>query len=56
MRKVSVAREKFDRQGIAEVFKYAVKFSSLETPELVELLKLQQKHQYRFYSSYGIMR
>ncbi len=38
------------------IFKYAGKFSSLTTPQLVELIKLQKKHQYRFYSSYWAFR
>lgn len=56
MRKVDVTKNNFDRQWIAEVFKYAVKFSSLSIPHLVELIKLQKKRQYRFYSTTGIFR
>lgn len=56
MRKVDVSKHHFDRQWIAEVFKYAVKFTSLDTPQLVELIDLQEKRQYRFYATYGIFR
>ena len=56
MRKVDVSKDHFDRQGIAEVFKYAVKFSTLTTPQLVELIELQKRKQYRFYATTGIFR
>lgn len=56
MRKVDVSKEHFDRQWIAEVFKYAVKFSTLETPQLIELIALQKERQYRFYSTYWVFR
>lgn len=56
MRKLDVTINHFDRQGIAEVFKYAVKFSTLEVPQLVELIALQKKRQYRFYATTGIFR
>jgi len=56
MRKVDVAKNNYDRQGIAEVFKYAVKFTTLSTPKLVELIDLQKRKQYRFYATYGIFR
>lgn len=56
MRKVDVAKNNYDRQGIAEVFKYAVKFTTLNTPQLVELIDLQKRKQYRFYATYGIFR
>jgi hypothetical protein len=56
MRKVDVAKNNYDRQGIAEVFKYAVKFTSLNTPQLVALIDLQKRKQYRFYATYGIFR
>jgi len=56
MRKVDVTKDNFDRQWIAEVFKYAVKFSSLEIHHLVELIKLQKRKQYRFYSTTWIFR
>ena len=51
IRKVDVANHQFDRQGIAEVFKYAVKFSSLEIEQLAELIHTQQVRQYRFYAT-----
>ena len=56
MRKVDVSKNHFDRQGIAEVFKYAVKFSTLTTPQLVELIALQKRKQYRFYATTAIFR
>lgn len=56
MRKVNVAKNNYDRQGIAEVFKYAVKFTTLNTPQLVELIGLQKRKQYRFYATYGVFR
>ena len=56
MRKVDVAKNNYDRQGIAEVFKYAVKFTTLNTPQLVQLIDLQKRKQYRFYATYGIFR
>lgn len=56
MRKVDVSKNNYDRQGIAEVFKYAVKFTTLNTPQLVELIDLQKRKQYRFYATYGIFR
>jgi hypothetical protein len=51
MRKVDVSKNHFDRQGIAEVFKYAVKFNTLSVEHLVELIALQKKKQYRFYAT-----
>jgi hypothetical protein len=56
IRKLDVSKDHFDRQGIAEVFKYAVKFSTLTTPQLVELIELQKRKQYRFYATTGIFR
>ena len=56
MRKLDVSKNHFDRQGIAEVFKYAVKFSTLTTPQLVELIELQKRKQYRSYATTGIFR
>lgn len=56
MRKVNVAKGYFDKQGMAEVFKYAVKFTTLSIPKLVELVILQKKKNYRFYASTGIFR
>jgi plasmid rolling circle replication initiator protein Rep len=51
IRKVEVANHQFDRQGIAEVFKYAVKFSTLEIEQLAELIHTQEVRQYRFYAT-----
>jgi len=56
MRKVNMAKGYFDKQGMAEVFKYAVKFTTLSIPKLVELVILQKKKNYRFYASTGILR
>jgi hypothetical protein len=42
--------------GIGEVFKYAVKFSSLAVDQLAEIVELQQKKRLRFYDTYGIFR
>lgn len=56
MRKLDVTKDHFDRQWIAEVFKYAVKFSSLELPQLAELIALQNAKQHRFYATTGIFR
>lgn len=56
IRKINVSKHHFDRQWIAEVFKYAVKFTTLEVPQLVELIALQKKKQYRFYATFGSFR
>jgi len=56
MRKVDVRDGYFDRQWIWEVFKYAVKFSTLDTPHLVDLIELQHCRKYHFFSTYGIFR
>jgi len=55
-RKIDLSKSHFDKQGLAEVFKYAVKFSTLSTPDLVSLIELQDRKQYRFYSTTGIFR
>lgn len=56
MRGVNINKNHFERQGIAEVFKYAVKFSTLPVPKLVELIALQKRKQYRFYATTGVFR
>lgn len=56
MRPVKVDKGYFERQGLAEVFKYAIKFSTLSVPRLVDLMKLQQRRKYKFYATYGIFR
>ncbi len=56
MRSIWVQKNNFNRQGLGEIFKYVVKNSQLEMPQLVELLKLQKKKQYRFLSTYWICR
>ena len=52
MRRVDVSDGYFDRKGIGEVFKYAVKFSTLDVPHLVELIELQHTRKYHFFSTY----
>ena len=56
MRKIKVDEWHFDRQWIWEVFKYAVKFSTLDVPHLVDLIELQHNRKYHFFSTYGIFR
>jgi len=56
IRKIDVSQNHFSLNGIGEVFKYAVKFSSLEIDQLAEIVELQQKKKYRFYDTYGIFR
>lgn len=56
MRKVNVKEWYFDRSWIWEVFKYAVKFSTLDVPHLVELIELQHNKKYHFFSTYWIFR
>ncbi len=56
IRPIDVHKNHFERTWIAEVFKYAVKFSSLEIPDLVHLIDTQKKRQYRFYSTYWCFR
>lgn len=56
IRKIEVSQDYFSLDGIGEVFKYAVKFSSLAVDQLAEIVELQQKKKYRFYDTYGIFR
>jgi len=56
MRAIDVNKNHYDRTGIAEVFKYAVKFSTLKVPQLVHLIEVQKINQYRFYSTYWCFR
>ena len=56
MRKIRVDQWYFDRNWIWEVFKYAVKFSTLDVPHLVDLIELQHNRKYHFFSTYGIFR
>jgi hypothetical protein len=51
-----VSQDYFSLDGIGEVFKYAVKFSSLAVDQLAEIVELQQKKKYRFYDTYGMFR
>lgn len=56
MRPIDVSKNHYERTGIAEVFKYAIKFSQLDVPQLAHLIDIQKKRQYRFYASYGCFR
>lgn len=56
IREVCVDKWHFDRSWIWEVFKYAVKFSSLDTPHLVDLIELQHNRKYHFFSTYWVFR
>lgn len=56
MRKIDVNKNHFSRRGIGEVFKYAVKFSKLNIPQLAEIIELQYGNRYRFFATYGILR
>jgi plasmid rolling circle replication initiator protein Rep len=56
IRKVEVNKDNYNRKGIGEVFKYAVKFSNLDTPQLTEVIEIQQIKKYRFFATYGIFR
>lgn len=56
MRKVEVDKDHYSRKGIGEVFKYAVKFSKLDIPQLSEVIEIQQIKKYRFFATYGIFR
>ncbi len=56
IRKIDVSQNHFNLNGIGEVFKYAVKFSSLEVDQLAEIVELQQRKKLRFYDTYGIFR
>jgi plasmid rolling circle replication initiator protein Rep len=56
IRKIDVSQNHFSLDGIGEVFKYAIKFSSLAIDQLAEIVELQQKRKYRFYDMYGIFR
>ncbi len=56
IRKVAVNKDNYSRKGIGEVFKYAVKFSKLDIPQLSEVIEIQQIKRYRFFATYGIFR
>jgi len=56
IRKIEISQDYFSLNGIGEVFKYAVKFSSLAVDQLAEIVELQQRKKYRFYDTYGIFR
>jgi len=56
IRKVDVNKDNYSRKGIGEVFKYAVKFSKLDIPQLSEVIEIQQIKKYRFFATYGIFR
>jgi len=56
MRKIDVNKNHFSRRGIGEVFKYAVKFSKLDIPQLAEVIDIQYANRYRFFATYGLFR
>lgn len=56
IKEIDVVRNRFNRSGVAEVFKYAMKFSSLSVSQLADMIELQKKNQYRFLSTYGCFR
>lgn len=56
IRKIDVSQNHFNLNGIGEVFKYAVKFSSLAVDQLAEIVEIQQRKKLRFYDTYGIFR
>lgn len=56
MRPIDISKNHYERTGIAEVFKYAIKFSQLDVPQLVHLIDIQKRRQYRFYPSYWCFR
>lgn len=56
IRKIDVSQNHFNLNGIGEVFKYAVKFSSLAVDQLAEIVELQQRKKLRFYDTYGMFR
>lgn len=56
IRKIDVNKDNYSRKWIGEVFKYAVKFSKLSTPQLVELIELQNNKKHRFFATYWIFR
>ena len=56
IRKVDVNKDNYSRKGIWEVFKYAIKFSKLDIPQLTEVMGIQQEKKYRFFSTYGVFR
>ncbi len=56
MREIDVNKNNYSRRGIWEVFKYAIKFSNLDIPQLAEVIAVQQVKRYRFFSTYWIFR
>lgn len=56
IRKITVNKDNYSRKGIGEVFKYAVKFSKLDIPQLSQVMEIQQIKKYRFFATYGIFR
>lgn len=54
--KINISNKQYSRASIGEVFKYACKFSALPVDKLAEIMNLQHKNHYRFFSSYGIFR
>lgn len=56
IREINVTSDHFTLSWIWEVFKYAIKFSDLTIPQLAEVMDIQHKMKYRFFSTYGIFR
>ena len=56
IRRINVSSDHFTTSWIGEVFKYAIKFSDLTVPQLAEIMDIQQKKWYRFFSTYGTFR
>jgi len=56
IKEIGVHTDHFNRKWVGEIFKYAVKFSKLEVPELAEVIELQSKKRYRFLKKYGVCR
>lgn len=56
IRQINVSSDHFTTSGIGEVFKYAIKFSDLTVAQLAEVMDVQHKKWYRFFSTYGIFR
>ena len=54
MRPIDVTKDHFDRKWIWEVFKYAVKFSTLDVPHLVDLIDLQHGRKRHFFEPVSI--
>ncbi len=56
IRQINVTTDHFNRNGIGEVFKYAIKFSDLTIEQLAYVMVVQDKYHYRFFATYGCFR